>query len=69
MKSIIVLIILAMVSGCSVSTKVLEVAREDQALQGNRGYLLGEAPKRERKPSIKKRRILEVDMTRIFDSE
>ena len=64
-----VFLILFLMPGCIVSSKVIELERVDQAIEGNAGYILGHAPEKERVASKrkKKRRILEVDMTRLFE--
>lgn len=66
MKAIVIVCALLVCAGCGVTTKVLEVEREDQVVQGNQGYLVGDAPA-PKQPHSKKRRILEVDVTRLFD--
>ena len=67
MKWCLLMMSVVFLSGCFLKTRVIELERSDQAHKGNAGYLLGQVPASEMSKHPKKRRILELDMTDIFE--
>lgn len=70
MKSFALVCVLSlMMMGCrNVSTRLIEVERADQDVSGNQGVLFGKVPEPKDRSDRKMRKILEVDVSRVFDN-
>lgn len=66
MKYILLMVLLIGLTGCGVSSKVISIERVDQEMTGNRGIIYGEVPEVNEKRKVRQRKILEVNVTKIF---